>query len=66
MAELLWGSIRTLRDSIRADKNHLENAPLGPIQKKRLATQIAKQKARLTILLKENKLLQEKFKRSSS
>lgn len=47
--------IRILRDSIRADKNHLENAPLGPIQKSRLREQIEWQKARLKALNREKR-----------
>lgn len=42
-----YSEIRILRDSIRADKQHLECAPLGPRQKKRLQEQIDWQKARL-------------------
>jgi hypothetical protein len=39
--------IRILRNSIKADKLHLQCAPLGPRQKKRLQEEIARQKAEL-------------------
>lgn len=51
--------IRILRDSIRADKNHLENAPLGPIQQSQLRKQIERQEARLKEL---NRVKREKKK----
>lgn len=47
--------IRILRDSIRADKQHLENAPLGPIQQSRLRKQIECQKERLKVLNREKR-----------
>lgn len=40
MSHGLCSQIRYLSASLRADRNHLENAPLGPIQKKRLAGRI--------------------------
>jgi len=42
-----YGRIRTLVDSIGADRQYLENAPLGPRQKKRLQESIEKQKVEL-------------------
>ena len=35
-----YSEIRYLRGRIKTDQNHLENAPLGPIQKKRLRESI--------------------------
>jgi hypothetical protein len=36
----LYGRKRQLTNQIQADRDHLENAPLGPIQRKRLAAWI--------------------------
>lgn len=52
-------AIRFLRISIKNDENHLENASLGPIQKKRLQKQIERQKIRLKEL---NRIKREKKK----
>ena len=42
-----YGTQRSLRNAIRADKSHLANAPLSSIQKKRLQEQIDFQKEEL-------------------
>jgi len=47
--------IRYLRFAIKADENHLANAPLGPIQKSRLSKKIAIQKEKLKRLNKEKR-----------
>ena len=47
--------VRYLRISIKNDENHLENAPLGPIQKSRLKKQIEFQKEKLKRLNKEKR-----------
>lgn len=47
--------IRILRDSIRADKQNLKNAPLGPIQQLQLRRQIKRQKARLKELNRQKR-----------
>jgi hypothetical protein len=52
-----FDSIRYLRISIRNDEQQLANAPLGPIQKKRLQKRIDAQKERLKSL---NQQKQEK------
>ncbi len=55
-----YSTIRDLANSIKADVQHLEAAPLGPKQKKKLAESITYQKAKLKearIRLKEYKRL---------
>ncbi len=47
--------IRYLRISIKNDKEYLEFAPLGPIQKKRLQEKINLQKEKLKKLNKEKR-----------
>lgn len=56
-----YDEIRYLRISIKNDEDHLENAPLGPIQKSRLKKQIEYQKKKLKRLNKEKR---EKKKQS--
>lgn len=48
-------SIRILRDSLRADRNHLANAPLSPYKKRRLQESIAGQEEQLSKLLQLKK-----------
>ena len=55
MAETV-DTIRYLRAAIKADENHLENAPLGPMQKKRLAAKIRRQKESLKRLNFEKRM----------
>lgn len=45
------------RDSIKADTQHLENAPLGPIQKKRLQKEIKEAQKKLKEVNKQLKEL---------
>ena len=52
---MTYDAIRWLRISIKNDEQQLANAPLGPIQKSRLAKQIAVQKERLKELNKEKR-----------
>lgn len=67
MAAGVWGTgfygrIRTLTDSIAFDQQHLDNAPLGPIQRKRLQESINQQRAELRKVraeLREFKLQQK-------
>jgi hypothetical protein len=47
--------IRALRFQIKQDKQRLENAPLGPIQKSRLKRQIETQQTELKRLNKEKR-----------
>jgi len=49
----LYSRMRTLQDALRADRSHLKNAPLGPIQKTRLARQIAEQEEELRQVRRE-------------
>jgi hypothetical protein len=49
----LYGQERYLADTLRADRQQLENAPLGPIQKKRLAERIADTERELKIVRAE-------------
>jgi hypothetical protein len=51
----MYDKIRYLRLAIRADENHLANAPLGPIQKSRLGRKITIQKEELKRLNKEKR-----------
>lgn len=54
-----YTTISSLSNQIRADTQHLERAPLGPIQKKRLAERIAYAKQKL----KEARVALREFKR---
>jgi hypothetical protein len=60
-----YGRIRELRDAIRADHQQLENAPLGPIQRKRLQIAIDNRKAELKKVLTALKASKSKEKREN-
>ena len=42
-----YSQIRCLMDEIRRNRQHLDNAPLGPVQRKRLEERIANARAKL-------------------
>ncbi len=54
-----YGKIRDLRASINQDEQCLANAPLGPIQKKKLQKRIAYQREELKKVLSELKAFKE-------
>jgi len=49
----IYGEIRYLREAIKADENHLQNAPIGARKRKQLEDEIATQRARLMQLNQE-------------
>ena len=55
-----WGQERQLIYTIKADRNHLAAAPLGPVQKKRLADKIAFNVAELARIRKERREAKKK------
>jgi hypothetical protein len=55
-----YSEIRYLRCDIRNHREHLENAPLGPIQKKRLQAVIDYQRAKLKRVLADLKVSKAK------
>ncbi len=54
-----YSKIRYLRASINQDKQHLTNAPLGPIQKKKLQKRIAYQREELKKVLSKLEAFKE-------
>jgi len=49
----IYSEIKYLREAIKADENHLQNAPIGARKRKQLEAGIAKQKAMLKELNQE-------------
>ena len=60
MSHGLYTTIRYLSSSLKADRSHLSNAPLGPIQKKRLAERIKYQEGELKKARAKLKAIKEK------
>ena len=57
----LYGRIRTLADAIRLDQQYLDNAPLGPIQKKRLQRSITAMRTKLKVVRAELRASKKKI-----
>lgn len=56
-----WSDLRYTKARWKADKSHLENAPLGPRQRKNLAAQVVREREALDKLNAELRETKKKF-----